>query len=54
MGIDHQVDIASPAAVAPIGSSQGHIFLSAETEAAVAARSRLHVDFGLIEEQINP
>ncbi len=54
MGVDHQIDVTSSAAVTSVWPSEGDIFLSAETDAAVAARSRLHVDLSLIEKQLHP
>jgi hypothetical protein len=51
--IDHQVNVATLAAIPPVGPAQGHVFLTAEAHTAIPAVASLHVDLGFIEEHDN-
>lgn len=49
--VNHQVHIPAPTAIPSIGPSEGHIFLAAEADAAIASISTTHIYLGLVVEQ---
>jgi len=53
VGIYHQIDIAPFATVAPVGPTEGDVFLAAEADATVASVASFDVDFGFVEEHLN-
>src|SRR5262249_27024312 len=48
--VDREQDVAALAAVAAVGSAVGHVFLTAEAHASVAARAGLYADADLVHE----